>query len=368
MPALASDRGFKMMTLSVCMIVKNEEDTLARCLDCIKDIADEIVIVDTGSSDKTVEIAGMFTKNIYHFAWIDDFAAARNFAFSKATMEYTMWLDADDVIDESNRAKLKALKVNLKPEVDMVMLKYDVAFDENGEPTYSYYRERIMKTANHYQWIGAIHEVIQQSGHVIHEEISIHHKKLHPTEKGRNLRIFEKAVREGKQLDPRQQFYFARELYYNGRFEEAIEMFTKFLDAGNGWVENNISACKDLSMCHYAKNDEKAAIASLFRSFEFDLPRAEILCDIGLHYMRRGNFRTAAYWYHRALDCDRKAEDGGFFQPDCYGFVPSLQLCVCYDRMGNRQLAIEYNERAGAFKPNDRSYLYNKQYFENSKA
>ena len=90
------------ISISLCMIVKNEEDVLARCLDSAAPIADEIIIVDTGSEDKTTEIALSYTDKVYRFKWCDDFAAARNFSFSKATMEYCMWLDADDVITEDN--------------------------------------------------------------------------------------------------------------------------------------------------------------------------------------------------------------------------------------------------------------------------
>ena len=87
------------MTLSVCLIVKDEEEVLERCLSCLT-FADEIVVVDTGSRDDTRKIAARFTDKIYDFAWRDDFAAARNYAFSKATKDLVMWLDADDVIDE----------------------------------------------------------------------------------------------------------------------------------------------------------------------------------------------------------------------------------------------------------------------------
>ena len=77
-----------MITISLCMIVKNEEKLLARCLDSIADLMDEMIIVDTGSTDRTKEIAARYTDKIYDFSWIGDFAAARNFAFSKASMEY----------------------------------------------------------------------------------------------------------------------------------------------------------------------------------------------------------------------------------------------------------------------------------------
>ena len=67
-----------LITISLCMIVKNEEQVLARCLESVKDIVDEIVLVDTGSEDKTREIARKYTEKIYEFIWQDDFAAARN--------------------------------------------------------------------------------------------------------------------------------------------------------------------------------------------------------------------------------------------------------------------------------------------------
>ena len=99
-----------MITVSLCMIVKNEEDVLARCLDSVSDLVDEIVVVDTGSTGRTREIAGRFTNRVYDFTWIDDFAAARNYAFSLAEKDYCMWLDADDVLLDADRAANAYLK------------------------------------------------------------------------------------------------------------------------------------------------------------------------------------------------------------------------------------------------------------------
>jgi Glycosyl transferase family 2. len=78
------------ITISLCMIVKNEELTLDRCLTSIKDAVDEIIIVDTGSTDLTKNIGKKYTDKIFDFKWIDDFSAARNFSFSKATMDYIL--------------------------------------------------------------------------------------------------------------------------------------------------------------------------------------------------------------------------------------------------------------------------------------
>ena len=89
-----------MITLSLCMIVKDEEKNLNNCLSSCSSLFDEIIIVDTGSTDRTKEIAKKYTNNIYDFKWCDDFSKARNYSFSKATKEYIMWLDADDIISK----------------------------------------------------------------------------------------------------------------------------------------------------------------------------------------------------------------------------------------------------------------------------
>ena len=73
-----------MVSISLCMIVRDEEAVLGRCLDSVRGLMDEMILVDTGSVDRTKEIAAEYTDRVYEFTWIDDFAAARNFAFSKA--------------------------------------------------------------------------------------------------------------------------------------------------------------------------------------------------------------------------------------------------------------------------------------------
>lgn len=113
-----------MISISLCMIVKNEERILDRCLSCIADLVDEIIIVDTGSSDRTREIAEGYTDKIYDFAWTDDFSAARNFAFSKATKDYIYSADADEVVDETNRERIRVLKETLLPEIEIVQMYY----------------------------------------------------------------------------------------------------------------------------------------------------------------------------------------------------------------------------------------------------
>ena len=89
------------------MIVKDEQDVIERCLESVKDVVDEIIIVDTGSTDKTKQIVSKYTDKIYDFEWVNDFAKARNYSFSKATKDYILWLGADDVILDEDLVKHK---------------------------------------------------------------------------------------------------------------------------------------------------------------------------------------------------------------------------------------------------------------------
>lgn len=99
--------------LSVCMIVKNEEDVLERCLSSIQDIADEIIIVDTGSTDSTKEIAYKYTNHVNDFTWVNDFSAARNVSIKHATSKWILILDADEYI---NTEDIHQIRLFLKEE------------------------------------------------------------------------------------------------------------------------------------------------------------------------------------------------------------------------------------------------------------
>src|SRR3989344_3396846 len=102
----------KMSTISLCMITKNEERYLEQCLNSVKDIIDEIIIVDTGSTDKTKEIAKKFNAKIIDFKWIDDFSAARNESLKHATKDWILVLDADENIGKESVAAVKKLVEN----------------------------------------------------------------------------------------------------------------------------------------------------------------------------------------------------------------------------------------------------------------
>lgn len=352
-----------MISISLCMIVKNEEEVLARCLESVKETVDEIIIVDTGSKDKTKEIAFKYTDKVFDFKWRDDFSKARNYSFSKAESDYILWLDADDVLMYKDKEKLKNLKETINKNLDVIMMKYNTSFDENGNVTFSYYRERLIKNIKKDLWKGFIHEAISPFGNVFYSDIAVTHMKIRESDKDRNIEIFEKHIKKGETLSKREQFYYSRELFYHERYNEAIDNFNKFLNMKDIFLENRIDAYRLLSYCHKKTGNPTKEIQILFESFIYDTPRAEVCCDIGNYFLTKNNIDIAVYWYKRALECERKDEKGGFISEDCYGYIPLIQLCVCYDKKGNIKKANEYNELAGVLKPASREYKLNKEYF-----
>ncbi len=353
-----------MVSISLCMIVKDEEEVLARCLESVRDLVEEIIVVDTGSSDRTAEIARRYTPHVLSFPWIDDFSAARNFAFSQGTSDYLMWLDADDVVLDKDRTAFRALKETLAPDVDVVMMKYNLAFDAAGEPTFSNYRERLVRKDAKLRWTGPVHEVLPIVGKVIYvPHVAVTHRKLKPSDPMRNLNIMEKYIAAGGKLDPRQTFYYARELSDNRRNEQAIEVFEGFLDSGQGWVENQIEACRGLALCYFRLSQNEKGLDALLKSLRYDTPRAELCCDLGGYFLERNRLPQAVFWYEQARGIKPMPERGGFLLLDCYGYLPCIQLCLCYHRMGLEEKAVEMNELAGSFKPSDRAVAYNRAYF-----
>ena len=353
-----------MITISLCMIVKNEAGVLERCLADAKDIADEIILVDTGSTDETVDIARRFTDQIYDFPWIDDFAAARNFSFSKASMDYCMWLDADDRILPQDQEALLKLKEELDPATDVVMMRYHASVNSTGKPLFTYYRERIVRNRAGFVWAGAVHEAITPRGRIVYSDIAITHDKVGQGDPDRNLRIYERQLAQGVALDLRGQFYYGRELYYHARYQDAIRVLEGFLTDPHGYLENQIEACRVLGWCYRALDDREGALRSLLASLRFDTPRAEVCCDIGQVLMDMGRYRQAIFWYETALARPRNDNSGAFVLPECYGYLPSIQLCLCYDKLGDLAAARRYNDLAGQYRPDSASYAYNKAYFQ----
>ncbi len=344
------------------MIAKNEEAVLGRALESAKNIADEIIVVDTGSTDGTWDIAKAYTDKVFRFEWKDDFAAARNFSFERATKDYQMWLDADDIVPEESLAKIIELKAALDSTVDIVTMKYYTHFDENNRPVYCLTRERLIKREKDYRWEDPVHECIPITGNILRSDIEIWHKKLdRTTSSDRNIKIYEALEKRGAAFTPRQLFYFAVELKDHGLMEKAASCFERFLDTTKGWIEDKIASCFFLAICYKAIGKHDKILPALLKSFEYGSPRAEICSQIGYYYKDAGEYDLAFGWFDTACSL-RNFDSVGFVLLDYRGYIPYIEACVCLSNMGDYASAYWYNERAGEFKPGNAAVLHNRAY------
>lgn len=179
-----------MTTISLCMIVKNEEEVLDRCLQSVKHIVDEIIIVDTGSTDDTKEIAKKFDAKIYDYEWCNDFSKASNYSFSLANKDYILWLDANDVIEEKEQLKLMELKESLSEEIDAVSMPYILSVSESGDVGYQIRRHRFTKRERQFKWEGKVHEVLLVSGNIFHSDVAIEHRKEKKTHRSKFTNLY----------------------------------------------------------------------------------------------------------------------------------------------------------------------------------
>ncbi len=349
-------------TVSVCMIVKNEEKVLDRALSGLS-FADEIVIADTGSEDGTKKIAARYTDKIYDFQWTDDFAAARNFVFSKGSSDYLMWLDADDVVTAENAEKLSEWKAEAC--ADTLYCLYDAAFDESGKPSFSYYRERAVRNCPLARWNGFVHECIAPFGKIERSDIRIEHRPLPGKQKkGRNLEIYRKQLQRGKEFNARERFYYGRELIFNGFKEEGIAIIKSMLTMPDAFYVNCIEGLRTIAETEISRGRRAEAKQAYLQSFLFGEPRAGALNGLGKLAMANGNYREAEFWFEAALNCRDHTDEGDFERPEERGLIPYLELTVCRWRLNDTSGAEKAHLAAAAIAPEHPSVQYNKRFFD----
>ncbi len=347
-----------MITISLCMIVKDEEKNLAHCLESICSSVDEIIIVDTGSTDKTKEIAYKYTDFVYDFKWGDNFADARNFSFSKATQEYIMWLDADDIILEEEQAKLLVLKEKLDLSVDVVFMKYKVPTSLK-EMTKILWRERLVKRGCQFKWHNPVHEYINYKGKCKSVDITICHTKQY-TYTRRNLDIYEKYMEEGNKLNQWDKYYYAGELMQEKQVDKAILFYEDFLKSKGELKSNYLDASIKLASCYKYKKEEDKCLKALLTYLELDGPRAEICCQLGYYYKEKQMYEQAILWFEIAPATHKPIDDMGGLTPLCWDYIPYMELCACYYKKGDIEKAIYFNEKAAQINPQDEMVLHNR--------
>jgi hypothetical protein len=344
-----------MAGLSLCMIVRDESEVLARCLESAVGVADETVIVDTGSIDDTVDIARSFGAKIDHFKWIDDFAAARNHSFELASCPYILWLDADDVILPADRKKLIELKGRL--EKDAYWMRYDYAQDLFGISTCLVHRERIVRNTPRIRWMYPTHEILELGPGTSSErvDVTISHRRTPKgivRDQGRGLRILSKAVRRPEVPDmSRMRYLLAVEYRGAGRHRKAIESYEVLLAIPGVWIGYRVQALEGLAECHRHLGAGEAARAAASEAWRLDPDRAEPCLLLGGVAEDDGDLERAAVWYERAL---RPIPDTLVpVSPQAYTVVPATRLCSLWMKLGDFERAERYNEMALRWSPRD---------------
>lgn len=330
-----------MITISLCMIVKNEEKILGRCLDSVADLCDEIVIVDTGSTDRTKEIARKYTDHIYDFVWVDDFSAARNFAFSKATQEYIYSADADEVLDEENRQKFRLMKEAMLPQIEIVQMKYsnqmqyDTVYNFDEE-----YRPKLFKRLREFVWMEPIHETVRLDPVVYDSDIVIMHLPESNHAK-RDLANFLKYTAEGYRLPGRLHNMYARELLMAGDKEDlaqAAEFFRLSAADEDRSGDEMLEAC-----CVLAKSARLNKNTVEFFKYTAKVLAteacSEICCELGAFYEEEKDYEEAAVWYYNAV-----YETQPILQLACGGELSLEGLIRCYQAMGLSRQADHYRQ------------------------
>jgi glycosyltransferase involved in cell wall biosynthesis len=337
-----------MITISACLIVKNEEEVLARCLDSLTSIVDEIIIIDTGSKDRTKEISKTYTDKIFDFTWIDDFAAARNYSFSKATMDYIYVADADEVIDEVNRTRLLELKRAMLTEIEIVQMKYVNQLQYNT--TYNFdieYRPKLYKRLRNFYWIDPIHESVALEPIIYDSDIEIIHLPL-SNHAPRDFKTFQKIIRRGDKLSKKLQNMYARELFVAGTAEDFIEAENYFEQQAE---ESFSSEELKVIQCVLARGGRlKKDMANFFKyslkNIAGEKPSSEICYEVGEYFYELEDYKEATVWFYNAA-YETESELNIHYSGD----YPRKRLSECYDKLGNLEQAEAYQKIADEWNP-----------------
>lgn len=372
--------------ISVCIIVKNEL-LLEDCINSIRNYVNEIVIVDTGSTDNTTEVARRLADifeiytdcNNSETGLIEDFSKARQRSFELATQPWVMWVDADDIIvGAENLLKLVASS-DPNAEATAFLFPYEYSYNEIGQCTCLHYRERLVYNKNKFHWVNPVHEVLVindnvKCSYVTEDSVVYKHRKQYSTgafESGRNLRILRNYIAKVGDSDARQLYYFGLECYNHNLMDEAIQNLTKYVEV-SGWDDERAMACLKLVDVFQGTNQYNEGLKWAFKTIEIKETWGE------------GYFALARMFYFLAMEGSqseiRNWERCVYFSriglnlpvTKTLLFVNPLDreceihryLNVALSRLGDVNGALTSVNIGLKSKPNDHSFIINKKIYE----
>ncbi len=254
--------------ISLTMIVKNEAATLGRCLASVRNLVDEIIVVDTGSSDNTKEIAGQYGARIFDLPWPDSFAAARNESLRHATGQWILWLDADEHFDDANRDKLRHLLASLGEDSTAFAMKCACLPGQAGSSTTNVDHVRLFRNHPAIRWDYRVHEqilpAIKRVGHAVRfTDIAITHTgytdtALRRKKLERNLRLLHLDMTE-RPHDPFTLFNLGWVYADIGRISDAIPLLQRSLQHSHNSDSITPKLYSLLTQCHHRLGQREQA-------------------------------------------------------------------------------------------------------------
>lgn len=366
----------KRPTVSLCVIMKNEERNLPRFIDSIAGCYDAVHFVDTGSTDRSREMVGEAHYKdklrceiyLHHFTWVDDFSAARNFAFEQAQTDYIAWLDLDDILN--NAASFIKWRDSVMHLADFWLATYNYAFHaELMKPVCSFARERVIKRSLGLKWQYFVHEgIVAPPGTNCQYATTWTVDHLRGVEdlkvdRSRNLKLF-----EGKQneLDPRMQYYYGKELFENNQPADAFDWLMKACKNESLQPHDAILARQYACMAAQLINQYDHCIKIGHSGLMLDPNRAEFYGMIADAYIKKGQIQNAIPFYQAAKNCQKQSENALtqsaiFQQRDSYTSYPRNQLARAYFHAGNMEKAREELEETKRLYPNGETEAIEKE-------
>lgn len=342
-----------MKQLSVCMIVKNEEAVLGRCLDSVKEIADEIIIVDTGSTDRTKEIAGQYTGSIYDCEWNNDFAAARNASLSYATGKWILVLDADEYLPLNQMKEWNEFLNSAVPETNIAytLLVVNLSDDGNNHVTTAPVN-RLFPNLKGIHYSNPIHEQLTSTKEKLYQRkinLNIYHtgyqsdtmasKNKHE----RNMAIFEHMQLSGE-MTAYDYFTLGNQHVVSKNYSEAIEAYEQSIKLNKNKSSMWYPYCLMGLIGNYLNQNQ---LAKSWALVEIQLVKFEEFPEYhtmkGLHLEALGFYEEAVNCYKEAIN---RAEKLAVVQTDFWLVNPHFGFEVPVTQLMNLSFQMEHNSDA----------------------
>lgn len=333
-------------SISLCMIVKNEQKYLEKCLESVKQAVSEIIIVDTGSTDETLDIAKKYTPNIYSFNWVNDFSAARNYAIEQAKSDYILVMDADEYFDADVN-----LQEELKKDYDYYVfninnhMKFNQSFIHTAVRLFRnniglQYENRLHEHLNildnnsKYRGVMSV-STIQHLGYMDEEMLE---EKKHK----RNLPLMKLEVQENPTA---YNLYNMGKTYFGmNDFKKAVTYFQKSYSLGKDKVYIPELLTK-LAFALHETGQFEDAVGILVDATRIFPSETEMKYIQGIIYARNGYFKDAETCFH---ECIKLGDQGTMVTEGSGGYMAHLQLADVYEK--TNQLNKSYSERINAMK------------------